>query len=86
VNASAPAPVTNAEFTRELAGALHRPAIFPVPEIALRLMFGEMSQMILGSQRVVPEAALRAGFSFRYPDISAAFRDLFRKEDAENPL
>lgn len=76
VNASAPAPVTNAEFTRELAGALHRPAIFPVPEIALRLLFGEMAEVILASQRVAPEAALRAGFSFRFPEIGAALADL----------
>ncbi|HML17583.1 MAG TPA: TIGR01777 family oxidoreductase, partial [Bryobacteraceae bacterium] len=76
VNASAPEPVTNAEFTRELARALHRPAIFPVPEAALKLMFGEMSQMILASERVLPEAALRAGFSFRFPRIREALRDL----------
>ena len=76
VNASAPEPVANAEFTRELARALHRPAIFPVPEAALKLMFGEMSQMILASERVLPEAALRAGFSFRFPRIREALRDL----------
>lgn len=72
MNGSAPGPVTNAEFTRELATALHRPAIFPVPELALKLLFGEMSQMLTGSQRVMPEAALRAGFSFRFPEIQAA--------------
>lgn len=72
VNATAPNPVTNAEFTRALAAALHRPAIFPVPPIALKLLFGEMSQMLLGGQRVIPEAALRAGFRFRYPDVGPA--------------
>lgn len=76
VNASAPTPVTNIEFTRDLARALHRPAIIPVPEIALKLLFGEMSQVMLGSTRVVPEAALRAGFSFRFPEIRQAFVDL----------
>jgi uncharacterized protein (TIGR01777 family) len=72
VNAAAPAPVTNAEFTRTLARALHRPAIFPVPEFILKLIFGEMSQVLLGSQRVLPEAALRAGFDFRYSDLGLA--------------
>jgi uncharacterized protein (TIGR01777 family) len=72
VNAVAPHPVTNAEFTRELAAALHRPALFPVPAIALKLLLGEMSQILLGSQRVIPEAALRAGFRFRYSDAGPA--------------
>lgn len=72
VNAAAPAPVTNAEFTRTLARTLRRPAIFPVPALALKLIFGEMSQILLGSQRVLPEAALRAGFDFRYSDLGLA--------------
>jgi uncharacterized protein (TIGR01777 family) len=72
VNAVAPHPVTNAEFTRALAAALHRPALFPVPAVALKLLLGEMSQVILASQRVVPEAALRAGFRFRYSDVGPA--------------
>jgi uncharacterized protein len=72
VNAAAPSPVTNAEFTRELARALHRPAIFPVPAFVLKLIFGEMSQVLLASQRVLPEAALRAGFDFRYSDLGLA--------------
>ena len=74
VNATAPYPVRNTEFTRELAHALHRPAIFPVPPIALKLLYGEMAEMILGSQRVAPQAALRAGFEFRFPEIGAALR------------
>lgn len=77
VNATAPNPVTNADFTRELARALHRPAIFPVPAIALKLMFGEMSEILLGGQRVLPQAALAAGFKFRYPEIGSALADLF---------
>jgi hypothetical protein len=72
VNATAPHPVTNAEFTRELAAALHRPAIFPVPAFTLKLLFGEMSQVLLGSQRAIPEAAVRAGFEFRYSDVGLA--------------
>jgi uncharacterized protein len=77
LNACSPNPVTNATFTRELARALHRPAIFPVPKIALKLVFGEMSQVIYSSQRVMPEATVRTGFEFRFPEIGAAFDDLF---------
>jgi uncharacterized protein len=76
VNASSPNPVRNVDFTRELAGALHRPAIFPVPALALKLMFGEMSEMVMASQRMVPALALDAGFSFRFPEIGAALRDV----------
>jgi len=76
VNAAAPEPVTNAEFTRELARALHRPAIFPVPRAALKLAFGEMAEVIFASQRVVPEVALRAGFQFRFPAIRGALEEI----------
>jgi hypothetical protein len=76
VNATVPHPVSNAEFTQELARALHRPAIFPVPGFALKLLFGEMSSMLLGGQRVVPQAALAAGFAFRYSDLGSALADL----------
>jgi len=72
LNATSPHPVTNAEFTRSLGRALHRPAVLPVPAFALRLAFGEMSEVLLGSQRVLPEATLRAGFEFKYPEIGAA--------------
>jgi uncharacterized protein (TIGR01777 family) len=74
VNATAPNPVTNAVFTRELASALHRPALFPVPAFALTLLFGEMSQILLGGQRVIPQAALRAGFQFRFSELGDALR------------
>ena len=74
VNAVAPNPVTNAVFTRELAAALHRPAILPVPAFALRILFGEMSQILLGGQRVIPQAALHAGFQFHFADLGQALR------------
>jgi uncharacterized protein (TIGR01777 family) len=77
VNAVVPNPVINAEFTRELARILHRPALFPVPAIALKWLLGEMSQVLLGGQRVIPEAALRAGFRFQYADLGAALRQVF---------
>jgi hypothetical protein len=76
VNAVAPNPVTNAEFTRELASALHRPAILPVPLFALRLLFGEMAEIVYASQRVTPEAALGAGFDFKFAELRPALRDL----------
>ncbi len=76
VNGSAPNPVTNKEFTRALAGALGRPAMLPAPAFALRLALGEFADVLLASQRVVPEKAKNAGFEFRYPTISAAFRTI----------
>ncbi len=77
-NATSPFPVTNREFTRALAEAVHRPAIFPVPAFALKLMFGEMSQVLLASQRAFPDAAQRAGFVFQHPDIYATLAELTR--------
>lgn len=72
LNATSPHPVTNADFTRALARAVGMPAIIPVPAFALKLLFGRMSEVLLGSQRAVPEAAVNAGFEFRYPEIGAA--------------
>jgi uncharacterized protein (TIGR01777 family) len=76
INATAPRPVTNAEFTRTLAAALHRPAVFPVPIFALKLAFGEMSEVLLDSQRALPAAAQAAGFHFEYPALPAALDSL----------
>lgn len=76
VNAVAPNPVTNAEFTRELASTLHRPAILPVPLFALRVLFGEMAEIVHASQRVIPQAAIRAGFEFKFAELRPALRDL----------
>jgi hypothetical protein len=78
VNAVAPQPATNADFTRELARALRRPAIFPVPSLALRLLFGEMSEVLLSSQRAVPQAAEAAGFRFHFPGLGGALTDLLK--------
>jgi uncharacterized protein (TIGR01777 family) len=71
-NATAPNPARNAEFTRELARAVHRPALFPVPLLALKIAFGELAQHMLDSARVVPAAALEQGFVFQYPSLGAA--------------
>jgi uncharacterized protein (TIGR01777 family) len=76
LNGSSPEPVTNAEFTRHLARALHRPAIFPVPKFALKLALGELADFALASARVVPEASTRSGFKFAYPELGAAFETL----------
>jgi uncharacterized protein len=73
-NAVSPHPVTNADFARALGLALHRPAIVPMPVFVLKLMFGEMAQVILASQRVIPQAATRAGFPYRYADLDAALQ------------
>jgi uncharacterized protein (TIGR01777 family) len=78
VNATAPNPVRNDEFTRALAHALHRPAIFPVPKFALHLLFGDMAQIVYASQRVIPEAALKAGYQFRFPNLDGALLDILR--------
>lgn len=76
LNATSPKPVTNAEFTRTLAAALHRPAILPVPRIALKLALGEMASIVLGSVRVLPEAAKQAGFRFERPKLAGALNNL----------
>jgi len=76
VNGTAPNPVTNREFTAELASALSRPAIVPVPKFALKLAFGEMGEILTQSQRVLPRAALASGFHFSYPDLGPALRNL----------
>ncbi len=75
-NGVAPNPVTNAEFTRVLGRALRRPAMLPVPAVVLRLLFGEMSEMLMAGQRVVPGAAEAAGFRFLYPELAPALSDL----------
>lgn len=76
VNATAPHPVTNDEFTRRLASALHRPAIFPIPAFALKLVFGEMSEVLLDSQHVLPAAAQAAGYRFQYPELAPALSSI----------
>ncbi len=72
VNAVAPNPLRNADFTRALARAVHRPALFPAPALALRLALGEFAQVLLASQRVAPRAALEAGYLFQFPELPTA--------------
>ena len=75
VNVVAPNPARNAEFTRVLARVLRRPAIFPAPAFALRLLLGEMADaLLLSSQRVVPQKLSERGFRFQYAELEAALR------------
>jgi len=75
-NLTAPNPVTNRELTRILAGVLHRPGFMPAPAFALRLALGEMADMLLNGQRVVPSRLLELGYRFKYPDAEPALRSL----------
>ena len=74
VNATAPEPVTNAEFSRALGKALHRPALLPVPGLALRALYGEMSEILTAGARVVPAKALVLGYQFRHRELDEALR------------
>jgi NAD dependent epimerase/dehydratase family enzyme len=72
VNLVGPDPVRNRDFTRELARAVHRPALIPVPAIALRLAVGEFGREAVASQRVLPGVLVRSGFAFAHPDVATA--------------
>ncbi len=76
INGVAPNPVSNKEFTRALAAAVHRPALLPVPGFALKTALGEFATVLLGSQRVVPDVLLQEGFEFQYPEIDTALQNL----------
>ncbi|HEV3007370.1 MAG TPA: TIGR01777 family oxidoreductase, partial [Pirellulales bacterium] len=76
MNATAPRPVTNREFTKTLAATLHRPAILPMPGFALKLAVGQFAEVLLASQRVVPQVAQRTGYAFQYPELMPALENL----------
>jgi uncharacterized protein (TIGR01777 family) len=76
MNAVAPAPVRNEDLTRGIAHALHRPAWMRAPAMALRLALGELSAVVLASQRALPAVALRSGFAFAYPSLDGALKVL----------
>jgi uncharacterized protein (TIGR01777 family) len=75
VNASAPEPVTNTTFSKALGRALHRPAIAPVPAVAVRVLYGEMAEIVTQGQRVIPQRALALGYMFAYSDLDKALGD-----------
>jgi uncharacterized protein (TIGR01777 family) len=74
VNGTAPEPVTNRELSHALGHALHRPSLLPVPEIALRLLYGEMAEVVTKGARVVPAKALVLGYDFRHGELDEALR------------
>lgn len=79
-NATAPAPVTNEEFSTALGQALGRPSLLRAPGFALRAALGEMAEaLLLGGQRVVPRRVLAAGFTFAYPDLRSALSDILAR-------
>jgi uncharacterized protein (TIGR01777 family) len=77
-NASAPEPATNRDFSRALGRVLHRPAFAPVPGRAVRLLYGDMAEIVTEGQRAVPARALERGYAFRHTDLEAALRDALR--------
>ncbi len=74
VNATAPTPVRNLEFSKTLARVLHRPAFLPVPAFGLKVLLGEFADVLLASQRVLPKRTQELGYSFRYPALEAALQ------------
>jgi uncharacterized protein len=76
INMTSPEAVTNAEFTRQLARALSRPALLPMPELVTRLLFGEMSVLLLEGQRVQPAQLQNAGFGWHYPSLQSALAEI----------
>ena len=78
INASAPEPVTNKEFAKAVGRAIRRPAVVPVPPFSIKLLYGEMSQIVLNGVRMVPGRAAELGYEFKHPDLDEALRDTLR--------
>ncbi len=78
LNATAPAPVRNRDLARALGKALRRPSLLPAPALAVRILLGEMADVVVTGQRVLPGKALELGYRFRFPEAEAALGDLFR--------
>ena len=77
-NATAINPVTNLEFSKTLAEVLNRPAFLPLPACVLKRLLGEMSELVLGSQKVLPERLLQQGFEFQFSDLRHALSDILK--------
>jgi uncharacterized protein len=77
-NGAAPEPVTNKAFSKALGRALHRPAFAPVPAFAIKLLYGDMAEIVTEGQRAVPERPLAGGFAYRHADLDAALQDALR--------
>ena len=80
VNATAPSPTRQRDFAKALGRVMGRPAFMPAPAFALKLLLGEFSQELLGSQRVLPERAQAAGYAFQYPELEPALRAILESE------
>ena len=80
VNLTAPEPVTNSDFSKTLGRVLRRPAVLPVPALALRLLYGSMGSIVTTGARAVPKLLQELGYEFRQPDLEAALRSVVRKE------
>jgi uncharacterized protein len=78
VNVAGPNPARNAELIATFARVMHRPAVMPMPAVALRLLLGEFAADVLGGQRAVPARLITAGFEFRDTDLERTLRPLLR--------
>lgn len=76
VNVTAPNPVTNTELSRALGRALGRPAVLPVPAFAIKLLYGQMAEMVTTGQRVMPARLRELGYEFHHPEVEPALRDV----------
>jgi uncharacterized protein (TIGR01777 family) len=80
INGVAPHPVTNRQFTKTLGRVLRRPTFLPaVPPFAIKLLMGDFAEVLLASQRVIPRAATAAGFTFKFPELEPALRDVLQR-------
>jgi hypothetical protein len=79
LNATAPHPATNRDVAKAIGAAMGRPSFFPTPGFMLRLGLGEVSQLVLGSQKVLPKKALALGYKFKQPEVAAALREILAK-------
>lgn len=82
INLTAPNPVTNAELSHALGHALSRPAVLPVPAMAINLLYGEMAELVTTGQRVIPARLRELGYGFRHSEVEPALRDVLAKQPA----
>ncbi len=80
-NGTAPEPATNADFAKALGRAVHRPAVLPMPGFMLKLVVGEMAEILLTGQRVLPQKSLDQGFKFRFATLDSALQDVIGRQD-----
>jgi uncharacterized protein (TIGR01777 family) len=80
VNGATPTPVTNRDFSKALGRALHRPAVAPVPAFALRLLYGDMAEIVTSGRRAIPKRALELGYAYEHPDLDEALRSALSRD------